>query len=262
MKIFNQLDHTHMPYIVDSNTLLYSKAPIQDRCIELDSQPSNHDPLVRTCYQAYDLYSSDIDGSNEIFVGSGFDEKVIACSPTCFVENGETVMNYILAFMATGYTKYYHMQRRGSSLATLGQAKRVNNKWGMKAYTNCETSKYVFTPHCGINLPFFFLTDKQYKTDLKYVLSCPQLRRITPLANDEKNVIMMVYSENQYFSCLLNLETLQVREIHVDNERIYKCSILDDIVVHTVRGVGATYSRQLHKDSYTLVDSSITVTKE
>ena len=262
MKIFNQLEHTHMPYIIDENTMLFSKAPIKDRCIEIDAMVKEPELVTKTYYQAYDIYSSDLDGSNEIFVSANAGERIIACSPTCFVEDGEIVMNFVMAYIRTGYTKSYHLQRRGATLETLGAPRRVYNKWGIGAYTNCETSRYVFTPHCGVNTRFFFLTDKEYGTESKYTLSRGQIRRMTPIANDEKNVIIMVFDENQPFSCLLNLETRVMKEIHVNGKRIYKCSIFNNTVIHTVRGTGSVYSRQLHTDDYTLVNSTINVSIE
>lgn len=248
-----------MPYIIDEDNMLFCKASFKDRCIEEDAGCPFPHGSNGTPYQAYDVYTSDLEGNNEFFVETGYGVKTISCTPTCFTSNGITNLNYSMALVSAGSLRHHYFNRCGTSLQDLGSAKRTRNKWGIRAHSASETKRYVFTPYCALNVPYFFATDKQYGVDSKYVLSCTQLKRLVPIANDDKNVIILSLNDNRVISSIVNLDTLVVKDIKVNNKDVYKCSILGDTIIHTVKGLGSSYSRQLHKDSYTLVDSTIKV---
>lgn len=251
MKLFDDEFYTHMPFVFEDK-LIHCKA--KDRFIGLDKGTSG----TSSKYQAYDIYASDLDGSNSFYIGANFDEKVIACSPNAFRNNqGEVVLNYVACDMSSGSMRYYHYQRKGESLQSLGAHKRIIEPNGIPQHCQTENSRFSYTVYQSLDNSYLMQYDKLYNTSRKIMFKNMSILKRAVVFEEHSVILTYTNKQSVTKSALFRTNDNYVKDIKVNGNDIYKSHLHNGIAYYSVRSVGDTYGMAIYSDEYTLVASDL-----
>lgn len=252
MKLFDDEFYTHMPFVFEGK-LLHCKG--KDRYVTTDKRANDSEAKPR--YQAYDLYVSDLDGSNSFFIGSDLGDKMIACSPNAFRDNGEIVLNYVCCDMLSGSMKYFHYQRRGATLQTLGGYKRIFEPLGIPQHCQSENARYSYTVFQSLNNSYLMQYDKRYGGWEKLTFKNLGLLKRAVVFEESSVILTYANSAGVVKSAVFDTETKFLKDIKVNGQDIYKCHLYDNKAYFSIRAEGNEYGMAIHKDNYTLEASDL-----
>lgn len=253
--VFNGEEHTHMPYIFEDK-LYHCRASLVDRILELDAH-STPRPGFSTPYRAYDIYRSDLDGSNIEKIGGGFGEKSINCSPTAFRENGILKVNYVSTPTSYLSTLIYRQYQKSFVNGAWTMKKFVPNPFGFRVYCNTEDERRQYFCYAAYRDSHLFIIDKTYKvkTNIWFKSGVGILRRAIP-AGDKVLITYSTWDDTEINTSLIDLNNMTSKKVKVNGSHIYKCTMHEDYVIHAVKNPGA-YNMQLHKGYFTLSTDNI-----
>jgi hypothetical protein len=264
--IFDDSVFTHMPYIFEGK-LLHCRADKGGMFINQIASPWIPDLVGEGAkLNSYQMYISDLDGTNIEQISENTLGGNIVCSPCAFRDEDN---NYVISYVGSNLTAeagmlYQHYRRCGATDWTdVGESKRVVDKCGLPVYCTTEGEKYKLFAKTATTGGFILAYNKDISTcDRWGFTNMGELRRVIPVEDKPNHCILTLipYNSDEYVAILFDLRDGSAQEIIVEGEsEMYKCSISGTDIVYAKNSIPDEYSMQLYKSTYTLQPITLNV---